>query len=189
MCRTPWSHLEYGSEADPVFGSHLEGSSILLAPSCFLDFISLDFDEESMIPSVICLDHPKETPTSSLSFLCGWPIYGCVICSAGKAFAPNKHNMFSSLASSFFSNPIGIQNTWFLFEPGSQDDKLKKNGWKDSSSSLIILFGEFKWKCCSQKLTIFWDSNKWREEFHLIMFILFFWSLLTIRTFKIGKLK
>lgn len=45
---------------------------------------------------------PQGDTNSSLVFLCGWPIYGCMICSAGKAFAAHKHNIFSFLASSFF---------------------------------------------------------------------------------------
>lgn len=93
-----------GRRQSPCLGSdpRAGGLSDPLGSLLFSRLISLGFDEESVILSMISLEQPRETPTSSLSFLCGWPSYGCGICPAGRAFAANKHHVFYSLAPSFF---------------------------------------------------------------------------------------
>lgn len=98
-----WNHLGCGSEADPVFGSYLEGSSIPLAHSCFLDFISLNFDEESMILKHGLLGAPQGDTNQFIVFSMWLALlWMCDLFS--RESIHNKHNVFSSLASICFKH-------------------------------------------------------------------------------------
>lgn len=97
-----WSHLECGTEAGSVFGSHLEGSGILLAPCLFSRLHFPGFWWGKHDPKRDLLVAPQGDTDQFIVFSMWLAHLRMFYCSARKEFTANKHNRFSSLASSCF---------------------------------------------------------------------------------------